>query len=88
MVNAMIMQGQQNGFIKKSRLCERGEFKADLNGNGRPKTVSTPEIEERVLDKFPVNQDLSSRKVSMSENLSRTTVWNILHLQLLYPYHL
>lgn len=71
-----------------ARLCETGKFEANLNDNGRPKAVSTPELEERVLNKFAENPHLSCRKVSMQENVSRTTVWNILHSQLLYPYHL
>ena len=69
------------------RLRETGAFTTNLRIPGRPRTVSTPQVEERVLQSVDENPGTSTRRIAAAENVSQTTVWRILREQQLYPYH-
>lgn len=69
------------------RLREYGSFKLHREC-GRPSGVTTPEVEERILEKVAYNQRISIRTLARESNVSGTTVWRILNTNRLYPYHL
>src|SRR5678816_4419632 len=46
------------------RLREKGSFKKPTNGNGRPRTVSTPDVEEPVLQELEDSPTTSTRKIA------------------------
>jgi hypothetical protein len=51
--------------------------------------VGPPDVEERVLQRVTQSPGTSTRRIAAQEHvLSHSSVWRILHLQLLYPYHL
>ncbi|PSN53359.1 hypothetical protein C0J52_23302 [Blattella germanica] len=54
---------------------------------GRPRTTRTPYLEQRVLEHVEENPETSVRRISAVEGVAKSVVWNILHEQLLYPYH-
>jgi hypothetical protein len=69
------------------RLREHGSF-AHGGRAGRPKSL-TPDVEEMVLQRVAQSPGTSTRMIAAQERvLSRSSVWRILHRQLLYPYHL
>ena len=69
------------------RLCERGSFDVAPR-EGRPRTVRTPALEERVLQRVDEEPGTSTRRIALAEHVSRNSVWRILHVGLLRPYHL
>lgn len=77
-------------FVKiHQRLCEIGTFQPSTQDYGRPRSVSTAELEERVLVRIEEEPELSCRRIAHQEGIqSHTTIWKILRNQLLYPYHL
>jgi hypothetical protein len=65
------------------RLTEHGSF-AHGGRAVRPKSV-TPDVEERVLQRLVQSPETSTRRIAAQERvLSRSSVWRILHRQLLY----
>lgn len=70
------------------RLSETGSFKKQTADNERPRTVSTPQVEEEVLDEIGEYPSRSTRKIAANLNISHATVFRILKRQLLYPYHI
>jgi hypothetical protein len=72
-----------------ARLSENGSFKSNLNGQGRPSVVATPQLEVRVLNLVEENPSLSSRRIARQVGVrSHATILRILHSQQLYPYHI
>lgn len=70
------------------RLRETGNFKPNKKDCGRNRTTRTPQAEEIVLQQIEANPGSSTRRISAQTNISKSTVWEILHEELLYPYHL
>lgn len=70
------------------RLRENGSFVADRSNCGRNRTTRTPEAEERVLEEVAANPGSSTRRIALQENVPKSIVCEILHEQLLHPYHL
>ena len=69
----------------QQRLRENGSFRHQERPS-RPKTLA-PDVEERVLEHVAVNPGTSTRRAAMQEGISASSVWRILHHQLLYSYH-
>lgn len=71
------------------RLSEHGNFKPINLPSGRPISVRTPEVEEMVLESVEENPQSSCRRIAQQHGIrTHSLVWQILHDQLLYPYHL
>lgn len=70
------------------RLREIGTFTPIKSDCGRSRTTRTVQAEERVLQLIAVNPSTSTRRISDRENIPKSTVCEILHEQLLHPYHL
>lgn len=68
-------------------LRDKGNFSASERA-GRPRTVRNPEVEESVLESVGQDPGTSTRKIAVQENISRSSVWRIMHEQQLYPYHI
>lgn len=69
------------------RLSDTGSFAPRTQDRGRPRTTRTPDLEQRVLEHVEENPGTSVRRISAVEGVAKSVVWNILHEQLLYPYH-
>lgn len=69
------------------RLRETGTFRPHLADTGRPRFVRTPQLEETILEAVSENPQTSTRSVASDVGVSNSTVWSVLHEQLLYPYH-
>jgi len=69
------------------RLPERGTFIPVIEG-GRSRTVTTVQQKQRILAHVAANPGTSTRRISSAEGVHRSTVWRILHVDGLYPYHL
>ena len=67
-------------------IRENGSFR-HKGRPGRPKTLA-PDVEERVLERVDVNPGTSTRRVAMQVGIIASSVWRILHHQLMYPYHI
>lgn len=70
------------------RLRENGTFRPNMNDTGRSRTTRTPQAEERVLECVAANPGISTRRIALQEGIPKSTTWEILHEQLLYPYHI
>lgn len=70
------------------RLSENGGFNAQHQNKGRPRTVSTTDLEEAVLNEIAEDPNLSSRILAFRHNVSQPTIWRILRRNNLYPYHI
>lgn len=70
------------------RLRETGGFQKQTNENGRPRTVSTPEVEEQVLEELGDCPTTSTRKIAATLHVSHSTVFRVLKYHGLYPYHI
>lgn len=69
------------------RLRENGCF-AYGRAVGRPARI-TPEVEDMVLEAVQLSPGTSTRRIATQVPvLSHSSVWRILHRNLLYPYHL
>ena len=68
-------------------LRERGTFVPVLEG-GSHRTARTVKQEQRILLHVASNPGISTRRISSAEGVHRSTVWRILHVDGLYPYHL
>ena len=81
-------QPDRRMFIRlHQRLTETGSFAHHVR-EGRPRSI-TPYVEERVLRSVHERPSTSTRRIATQERvLSHSSVWRILHRQLLYPYHL
>lgn len=69
------------------RLRDHGSFSKSTVDSGRRESVRTPQLEERILDIITRNPGTSTRRIAAAEGVSKCTVWNVLHDQMLYPYH-
>lgn len=69
------------------RLCERGSFAISKHDCGRSRTTRSVENEERILQVVAENPRISVRRTAIQEGIPKSTVWEIIHDQLLYPYH-
>uniref|UniRef100_V5I843 Transposable element Tc3 transposase n=1 Tax=Anoplophora glabripennis TaxID=217634 RepID=V5I843_ANOGL len=69
------------------RLRETGKIQPHIEGTGRRPTVRTIYLEDAVLEEFDENRQTSTRKTAMHLNVSHSVVWNIVHDNLLYPFH-
>ncbi|XP_026828181.1 uncharacterized protein LOC113562592 [Ooceraea biroi] len=70
------------------RLCKSDSFKTRHQNSGRPRSVSTPNTENRILRIVEENPGTSVRRISDAVGISTTLIWRTLHEQLLYPYHI
>lgn len=70
------------------RFREKGTFLEHTIEHGRPRNVSTPEVEEEILEIIHENPDTSIRRVSLQIDVSKKVVHRTLKEQLLKPYHL
>lgn len=70
-----------------NRLREGGSFKVNMRDTGRTRTVRSVEFEENVLEKFEDNPRLSVRTVAHEINVSKSTIWRVVHDDNLYPFH-
>lgn len=68
------------------RLGEMGSFRPKRDTLGRPKTI-TVEQEDEVLVQVAENPSVSSRRMSASTGISKSSVLRIFHSENLYPYH-
>jgi len=68
-------------------LHETEQFKPNLVDCDRPRLVRIPAFEENILRTIEENSETSCRRITLQERSSHHTVWNILHDQLLHPYH-
>lgn len=69
------------------RLRDTGSLSPKKVNSGRPRSVRTPEMEERVLNLLEERPSTSVRRLAAAEGVSHSLVWGVLHEQLLYPYH-
>lgn len=70
------------------RLRETGSLSPMKVGkSGRPLVVRNPEFEEAVLDEISNHPEKSTRELGLQFHVSKGTIWNILHEQQLYPFH-
>lgn len=67
-------------------LRERGMFKCNEKV-GRPISVSTIDVEERILEVVEREPESSVRGLSVTQDIPKSTIWKILHKYQLYPYH-
>lgn len=70
------------------RLSETGSFREAGNYEGRTRDVRTPDLEEHVINAVEDDRRVSTRMLARQYSVSQTTVWNILHDNCYYPYHL
>lgn len=76
-------------FVSVDRsLRERGKFYSDKENSGPDRYVRTPETEEAILNAVNANPQISTRRLALQEGVSASSVWRVLHEQLLYPYHM
>lgn len=68
------------------RLRETGTMRPVLADTGRQRYARTPQTEERILEEIGVNPQRSTRSVARDVGVAHSTVWSVLHDQLLYPY--
>lgn len=69
-----------------NRIKETGKVVKDMSGTGRPRSVRTIRFEENVLQHVEENPSTSTRAIAHSMRTNHSTVWNVLHEQLLYPF--
>lgn len=69
------------------RLGEIGSFKNSLGDRGRPRHVRTVDREERIIERVEENPGTSTRKMALQEGIANSTIWETLHEELLYPFH-
>lgn len=70
------------------RLGETGQFKALTVNYGAPREIRTVDLEERILQRVETEREISIRQLSREFGIGVATVWDILHEDNLYPYHL
>lgn len=71
-----------------NRLRENGKFEKDMSAAGRPRTVCLVDFEEDILHQVEENPSISTRAIANNMNASKSTVWNVLHRNLLHPFKL
>jgi hypothetical protein len=71
-----------------NRLRETGKFQVCMADTGRGKTVRTVDFEEDVLQRFEDNPSTSTRAVGNTLEVSRSTVWRVLHGENMHAFHL
>lgn len=70
------------------RLSETGSLKSKEHSNaGRPRSTRTVDFEELVLNEISENPEKSTRGLALQFNSSKSIIWEILHEQQLYPFH-
>lgn len=69
-------------------LRETGSFKGRFYDRGRHRAPAMVNIEEQILDAVHNSPEISVRRLSLQLEVSPFVVWNTLHEQGLYPYHL
>lgn len=70
------------------RIRETGSVLPGAGDRGNQRTVRTPELEQRVLETVGRDPGVSVRTIAAAEGISHSIIWEILHEQLLYPYHI
>lgn len=70
------------------RLRDSGTFQVDRHDTGRERTVRTPGFEEQVLEMVAQDPTTSTRAVGRAMGVAHSTVWEVWHEDLLYPFHL
>lgn len=70
------------------RLRETGKFEVSMADTGREKSVRTVALEEDVIQRVDDNPRTSTRTVGNELNISKSSVWRILHEEKLHPFHL
>lgn len=71
-----------------ARLCETGTLTAHAERVGRPRVIMTQQLEEAILQAVEDDPSTSTRRLSLQFNISHQSVWRVLHVNLLYPYHI
>ena len=69
------------------RLGEIGAFKNIFGDKGRPRSVRSVELEERILERIEADPGSSTRKIGLEEGIAHSTAWEVIHEDLLYPFH-
>jgi len=70
------------------RLRDTGMFGKNAGDSGRPRSISTPEVEEEILAIVQENPGTSIRRIAAQIDISPRLIWRTLKEQLLYPYHI
>ena len=67
-------------------LRERGSLRPNMSKTGRPRSL-TPDVEEAILGLVEDEPSINSREITCCVELNQSNVLQILHEQLLYPFH-
>ncbi|GAB1867694.1 Transposase-like protein [Camponotus japonicus] len=71
------------------RLRDIGMFGKNAGDSGRPRSISTPEVEEEILAMVQKeNPGISIRRIAAQIDISPRLIWRTLKEQLLYAYHI
>nr|CAI5844075.1 unnamed protein product [Callosobruchus analis] len=68
------------------RLREMGNLLVTRKNAGRQRITRTVHVEGSILNRIFVKPSLSTRTIGRALNLGKSTVHEVLHEQLLYPY--
>lgn len=69
-------------------LREYGRFQTPMHDTGRPRQARNPAVDEEILNVIDENPGMSTRQIARHLDVSRSTVWRVLHENMLYPYHI
>lgn len=70
------------------RLRDTGKFEVNRRDTGRDREVRTPEFEEAILEIIDEDPSTSTRCIAAQLGASNRLVWQVLHDNRYYPYHL
>lgn len=69
------------------RLRESGSLKMNTRDIGSTESDRRLDAEDDVLERVEANPGVSTRRLAVQTNLSRSMIWRILHEQGFYPFH-
>ncbi|GBM11271.1 hypothetical protein AVEN_267832-1 [Araneus ventricosus] len=67
---------------------ETGTFHPAQRDAGTQRNKRTPQMEETVLQRFADSPSKSTRAVAAELDAQHTAVWNVLHAEKMYPFHI
>lgn len=70
------------------KLGETGNLQVQTENRGRPRYMRTIDLEENILNRVEEDPQVSTRQLARILQVAQSTVWRVLHEQLLYPYHI
>lgn len=76
-----------NVFQIVPHLRDHGSFKPAARDRGRQRPERVANVEEAVLESVEERPGVSTRRLGLEHQISRSTTWRILKAQQLYPYH-